>query len=1083
MDTQEQNKEAYTNDNNGVSSRSTVVAIDSLAMTAIPHESTLQSSKAASVEDATALPADSPLSTAAPIDVSTQQSRPLEGQVEEETSHAPTQSAAFAISPISSLSPSTSQLPLPPSTLQLSLPPEGYTNIPNDHPIVRGNNPSPSPIPDTTQTTPASLSPGPGLTLRSRLRPLSVIIDLTSSPAGPSEPPAYVEQYQLQTMTSSSYETRPSSSLSTRQQLQHQHQHRGSLSFTPEPIVTSITGTSGPGAGTGAESQLSPSTPIPVSASINLSLSGYRRPFLEEDELPDYISLTETNLPFTLPSARSITYKVSVTQGPAEFQQPQQGSQQDASSSPLSPIPHEPILGHQRSTSEAGPSTAVIVQDVAIPNTPGDEAEPNHIQGGMDQEVSRRPGAWTMEYWVGDTILYLCYLMDPKMSAITELIPRNRSANTTTPSRIPNPFILAGSSRPFAATNTDADPITTMTTQDIGQPPIAVSVDIPQTIPQDITAAGTGTGTESNDGNDSENEEMERVPTGHIRGGPPPISRTRYNTTRPFVIPQLTASSLTVTRRRVTMPIPPRNSVTPASTAVPNDATTEEHTTTEEQGASGSTSVSAAGAEGSGPQEAVSPVTTPASSSVADQSTSAPAQDANFNANEPVAESPATAAGPLPAVRHIRINDGYPGEEADAILAHSMARMGVPGDRSNSQGHAYNNALTSEFYKVPSFAFVSAEDPQTWVWWSTHHENNLQRCRQEGPNEEVMMWWRTRFDDDATESKERRKQHKKERRMGLRPSENKTLKERWRRFWSLKSSVPYRESMEVTMRVRGLYYAWREESYTGDEEMNDIQILTSSPPRFFRLVRDDSLVMGQRVKGGPVAEVVIHGSSDAGPLAAAAGRGDALGGGAPSHFVGGGESTHMTETLDAPPYGPIPSIRSDGSSITSNNGNTFMTQVSAATGGPVRSTVASTYIQRVSHGRRSGASSMRYHFSDPETPAPTIGDERRHSLAPSEPASSRFSPLASSPDADPDQPSSFSFSLRKRTCTIRILEGINSEVETFALSTGPRLPELFDLFTDESVPGPSRATFIFSIVVFSLGFLVVFLSIALTSKH
>ncbi|KAF8943221.1 hypothetical protein BGZ47_005687 [Haplosporangium gracile] len=664
------------------------------------------------------------------------------------------------------------------------------------------------------------------------------------------------------------------------------------------------------------------------------------------------------------------------------------------------------------------------------------------------------------------------------MSAITELIPRSRPAYTTNSARIPNPFTLAGSNRPLAATNTNADPVAAMTAQDVGQPPGTVTVDMTQVNAQDSTNARTDTGAGvSNDDDDSENDEMERVPTGHIRGGPPPISRTRYNTTRSHVTPQQAASNLTFIARRGAMPIPPLNTAAPALTAVHSAATTEE------QGASGSTSASVTGAEGSGAQEAVSPeATSTAITEVLDQP--ALARDANPNVNESVAESSTTAhAGPLPAVRHIRINDGYPGEEADAILAHSMACMGVPGDRRDSQGHAYNSALTSEFYKVPSFAFVSAEDPQTWIWWSTHHKNNLQRCRQEGPNEEVLMWWRTRFDDEATESKVRRKQNKKEKRMGLRPSENKSIKERWRRFWSLKSSVPYRESMEITMRVRGLYYAWREESYTGNEEMNDIQILASNPPRFFRLVRDDSLVMGQRVKGGPVAEIVIHSSSDYdGPLTAAVGGGDALGSGAPSPYVGG-ESTYMTETLDAPPYGPIPSIRSDGSSITSNNGNTFMTQVSAATGGPVRSTVASTYIQRVSHGRRSGASSMRYHLSDLETPAPTIGDERRHSLAPSEPASSTSPPLTSSPDADPDQSSSFSFSLRKRTCTIRILEGINSEVETFALSTGPRLPELFDLFTDQSVPGPSRATFIFSVALFSAAFLIAFLSIALTSKH
>lgn len=73
-------------------------------------------------------------------------------------------------------------------------------------------------------------------------------------------------------------------------------------------------------------------------------------------------------------------------------------------------------------------------------------------------------------------------------------------------------------------------------------------------------------------------------------------------------------------------------------------------------------------------------------------------------------------------------------------------------------------------------------------------------------------------------------------------------------------------------------------------------------------------------------------------------------------------------------HGQIPSIRSDGSSITSNNGNIFMTQVFAATDDPVRSNMASTYTQRVSHGRRSGASSMRCHISDTEAPAPIIGD-------------------------------------------------------------------------------------------------------------
>ncbi|KAF9901921.1 hypothetical protein EC991_005569 [Linnemannia zychae] len=576
----------------------------------------------------------------------------------------------------------------------------------------------------------------------------------------------------------------------------------------------------------------------------------------------------------------------------------------------------------------------------------------------------------------------------------------------------------------------------------------------------------------------SEDEEMERVPIGHIRGRPPVINRNRYNSTRSQYTSEQSSENWAILSRQGSrgllgswgrssravprvIPVEPPGAIRPTRTGA---VTAESSAATEPVQAESTTSASIQVSE-----HTVEGVPSP---------TIAAVDVAHEDAEEQMAAPPTTVqAGPLPGVQHIRINDGYPGEEADVILAHTVARMGIPGNRRDSQSQLYNSSLTSEFFKVPSFAFVSAEDPQTWLWWSTHHENNLQRCRQEGPNEEVMMWWRTRFDVDATESKARRKQIKKEQRLGHKPVESISVRERWRRFWSLKASVPYRESMEITMRVRGLYYAWREESYNPNEQMDDIQILVSNPPRYFTLVRDDSLVMGQRIKGGPVAEVVIHGNDTTelhASVRGGGGRGDSSEG-PPSSRIREG-STHLGETLDAPPYGPIPSIRSDGSSITSNNGNTFMTEVSAATGGPVRSTMTSTFIHAVPHGRRSGSSSMRYHLDGPTTPAPTIGDERRRSIAPSESVST--SPSVAGSD---QSPSSFSASLRKRTCTIRVLEGVNSEVETFALSTGPRLPELFDLFTDQSVPGPSRAMFICTVIAFGLAFVIAVIAIALTS--
>ncbi|KAF9932201.1 hypothetical protein FBU30_008756 [Linnemannia zychae] len=987
-------------------------------------------------------------------------------------------SSGKAIPPISALSVP----PLSPSPpLRLLLTAEGYTNISDDHPITGRHNASSlvtsptSPIPDGALASPISLTSG-SASSRSRLWHLPAAL------SGTSEPPAYVEQYPLQSITPSPYETRPSSfSSSTRQQ---QRPYRGSLSFVPEPIGTTAAALSG-GVSTG--SHLSPSSPIPTSASINLSLSApYRRPFLEEDELPDYISLTESALPFKIPSAQSITYRVSVTQGPAEFQQ--QEIQQSDQISSTNPEPTESTQGQQIQSSDAIMSEEIAHNSAAPVNNSGTENEveigrQSNVVASQENRSRQDGGAWTMEYWVGDTILYLCYLMDPKTSTTTGLVPRTRptyitntrNSNWTTES---NRFSLANVIRSHIRSNSQNDTpntstmTTTATTATIvtstqGEQQISDVVTIDMTQANARSSATNQEAGTSNTAVNDDDEERERVPTGHLRGGPPPISRTRYNTARTLYAPQHMPNRAIGFRGL-------RNAFSRSSgpylSTAAFDATTSqsqdtrrssssnfsESRSTDDVQNSASRSVATAPASSTHETPEQSAVMTLAMPVETGPLPEGAQENSDVTVPEPLSSTGHT--GPLPNVGHIRINDGYEGEEQDAIMAHTLARTGIQGDRPDNHSNSpFNSALTSEFFKVPSFAFVSAEDPQTWLWWSTHHVNNLQRCQQEGPNEEVLMWWRSRFDEDALASKKRRSQIKKEQRMGTRPIEKINFKERWRRFRTLKSAIPYRESMEITMRVRGLYYAWREEAFTPGEVMDDIQISPTNPSRYFILVRDDSLVMGQRIKGGPVAEVVIHGIDASNPLLSTDNGGvdNTTGAGSAPPFTGG-ESTHVTETLDAPPYGHIPSIRSDGSSVTSNNGNTFMTEVSAATGGPIRSTVASTFMHLPPHGRRrSGSSSVQFHPSDPETPAPTIGDGRQGSLAPSEPAS-LVSVLSLG------ESSSFSTSLRKRKCTIRILEGINSEVETFALSTGPRLPELFDLFTDQSVPGPSRATFICS---------------------
>jgi hypothetical protein len=366
--------------------------------------------------------------------------------------------------------------------------------------------------------------------------------------------------------------------------------------------------------------------------------------------------------------------------------------------------------------------------------------------------------------------------------------------------------------------------------------------------------------------------------------------------------------------------------------------------------------------------------------------------------------------------------------------------------------------------------------------------------------------------------------------------------------------------------------------------------------RFFQLVRDDSLVMGQRIRGGPVAEVwITEEFEEEDEVADHYRQGGGLSGAgiSESHQHHNGypstptyqsvlESSSTSSPSGAPAVGPgpyYPLVRSDrSSSVTSNNGNTFMTDVSAATGGPVRSsTMTGPLIRPVPSGR--SYASSRYPLSDMDTtPAPSFQEamtsggggagtssgyygpshhqqqhhhqggqygggtttgaghaqthrrqrssvafssSRSSSIAPTEeddndhedlqhhhhhhhhhhhrhqqqhyqqqqrdgPSSQTPTTLRSGPPLEGDNDdafSSFPKGLRQRKCTIRVMNSLNQEASTFALSTGPRLPELFDLFTDQSVPGPSRGAFICSVITFALVFLVIFISLAFTHKR
>ncbi|GJJ74548.1 hypothetical protein EMPS_06906 [Entomortierella parvispora] len=1061
-------------------------------------------------------------------------------------------------------------------------------------------------------------------------------------------------------------------------------------------------------------------TLLPSTSSAAMPLAMFRRPFLEEDELPEYMSLPEQGLPFKIPAVQSITYTVIPSQGPDEFQQPQEheddlrrAGRLSHEDSPIHPNPvssssssaemrldREPSLSLQA----AGPGPLLQVP-IGSPLL----SSPRLRQGAQ----SERP--WTLEYWVEDTIMYLLYLMDPKHSATTSLVPRTTDVQETrslmatatieptpsalrstmapdansgqieaaAPSALPRTSISSGRSRSRNGNRTSTPGTSLLSglsssaphsqqharqlssqSQPLSPPPVTGSDSQQSPIirsdssTRDETAVvvamdgisenghlmnhhpGDGIGEEEQDDGDGI---MERVPVGHIRGRPPPLTRRQAGTGWPTVnsshVNQLSRQHRLFRRTQPSFSAAVM-APTPSSSTAP---ATEAQVSTTDSDVVQSPPVIAAQAE-----VAASPVGTEGTTSHGSENVGLEPPSSVHQINPSLEETehpsrPPSLAPPgtivrttLPSVQHVHINDGYAGEEADAVLAHNLQAIISPTASAGGHGavqrnNAFNNALTSEFFKHPSFAFVTADDPQTWIWWSTHHESNLQRCRQEGPMEEVMMWWRTRLDYRTKENKKKRRLEKQRRKeLGLddevsKATKNLGLVARWKRYLSLESTQ-HRQSMEITMRVRGLYYAWREEEVIAAEaellmqqqqqqQQQNLSLLSPPPPadspppisfhsdggqdfvdgvsedqssqfgmtsirprssttppppplpmtpppqlppmprktksRFFQLVRDDSLVMGQRVKGGPVAEVWITEEADEEEVDEFQGYSGPNISGSSHHQQDSGEGYVTSPTyqsvLDSSQSSPapfVPLVRSDrSSSVTSNNGNTFMTDVSAATGGPVRSSTMSgpgPVIRPVPSGR-SYASSSRYPLSDMDTPAPSFRDamnttggassgyygpgngghasshrRQRSSVAFSSSRASSIAPTVDDLDHDvhhhhqhhhlhhhhhhPHHPhdgprqsnrrtgdddtssSSFPRSLRRRKCTIRVMKSLNNETSTFVLSTGPRLPELFDLFTDQSVPGPSRGAFICSVVTFALIFLIIFISLAFTHR-
>ncbi|KAG0349065.1 hypothetical protein BG005_011188 [Podila minutissima] len=1072
---------------------------------------------------------------------------------------------------------------------------------------------------------------------RARVRPLSVTIDLSSV-----DPPAYeqnsssTQQPQHWDQWSHSQNQRTSmtapSLRSMAMSVQEQNYRPPSvLSANPSIAVGSSQAVVSPlhsTAGTEA-----------VSVIVSPSMSAPRRPFLEEDELPEYITLSENGPPFKIPASESITYTVTPSQGPEEFQPQLQDEI----------IIHQPASRRRNTTGSTQEHTSLSFSGTF-----------DHGQGNDQPETTlhTRRGAWTLEYWVNDTIMYLCYLMDPKHSTTSALVPRGLVPDTNT---VPD--------------------------QPRGEPDVQITTAAPAPVNQGsgsgdmfnaFLAPEESTPEEEEVANENEQETMERVPTGHLRGGPPPLTRPRIQQPyHNFVSNDLSRTvdatyrvggSGALTTAIIARPRQFQNaesldvsSSTPVSGSVvapveegPSDTTTEttgNMGTNQEEIASEEPSQEPSGGEPTGTLEvALNPVVSD-QISVIDNPT-------NEDTSTQPPQSPRQPTLPLPPIRSLPESD-QAANDVPPVPEHNF----------------FNNALTAEFFKNPTYALVSAEDPQTWIWWSTHHEHNLQRCRQEGPNEEVLMWWRTRVDYNTKEAKEKRRrlrqwqkwqaremefaqQQRRELRRARqrrlegegsrrargnrsqsqsqiqndcqinsttpttltstpRKSDKKkknkdkpkgTLLQRFFDYIESKyPGMPHNDTMEITMRVRGLYYAWREDdcgtlppssapTTSGygthsnahesrhrhrhhhrrqdshqyyQEDLHDtahpsdgplppsstppppLTPLSPSPtppppprptqhpthtssslplphhlksrPRMFTLVRDDCLVMGQRVKGGPVAEIWIGDDDPSVPLHEYFASTSATYYPSISEVPVSSSHHHGIEGLVMPssastsggdpgstsaPYYTYPSgggggVTSDGaSSITSNNGNTFMTEVSVATGGPMRSsTIASTFMAPVPSGRSFASSVARYNVSM-GSPAPasiaSLSDEDDDDEEEEEEEEDR--PEGEEEEEEDelevydDQPygpgghthaapsSSFPPSLLRRKCVIRVLRGLNPEVETFALSTGPRLPELFELYTDQSMPGPSRGTFICSIVTFAVLFSAAFIGLAVSKN-
>lgn len=126
------------------------------------------------------------------------------------------------------------------------------------------------------------------------------------------------------------------------------------------------------------------SIPMPVSTPTSAPISTTHPPLSADDELPVY-DVPRNDLSFVLSANLSTTYTVIPSQGPAEFR------------AQTRQLQHETV-DHPTATRTA-PTDRV--------SQPVTRTQP-HLS------------AWTLEYWVDDTIQYLCYLMDPKLSTMNE---------------------------------------------------------------------------------------------------------------------------------------------------------------------------------------------------------------------------------------------------------------------------------------------------------------------------------------------------------------------------------------------------------------------------------------------------------------------------------------------------------------------------------------------------------------------------------------------------------------------------------------------------------------------------------------